>query len=98
MERGLPRPDLVIYLELGRDFQHQRVGFGEERFETKELQDLVRLQYEQVMDISKETWLKVDVDNKSPDQVLGEVILPVKRCLESVATKELGTLDFFEPN
>lgn len=96
MERGLPRPDLVIYLQLKRDAQYQRDGFGEERFETKELQDAVRLQYEQVMELSKETWLKVDVDNKKPDQVLAEFIIPVKRCLETSANKELGTLDFFE--
>lgn len=95
-ERGLPRPDLVIYLELKSEAQRQRDGFGEERFETKEMQDSVRLQYEQVMDMSKETWLKIDVENKKPDQVLAEVILPVKRCLESSASKALGTLDFFD--
>lgn len=95
-ERGLPRPDLVIYLELKRDAQHLRDGFGDERFETEEMQDSVRLQYEQVMDLSKETWLKINVDNKKPDQVLAEVIMPVKRCLESAAIKELGTLEFFD--
>lgn len=97
-ERGLPRPDLVIYLELPRENQYDRPGFGDERYETREMQDLVRLQYERVMELSKETWLKINVENKNPDQVLGEIIMPVKRCLEACSTKELGTLDFFDPS
>lgn len=92
-EKGLPKPDLVIYLELPSEAQYKRPGFGDERFETKELQELVRIQYERLMDISREQWLRIDVENKSPDQVLGEIIVPVKRCLDSCANKELGNLD-----
>jgi len=95
-EKGLPRPDLVIYLELPREAQYERHGFGEERFETKEMQDLVRIQYERVMEVSNETWLRVDVERKNPDHVLGEVIIPVKRCIETCAMKQLGTLEFLE--
>lgn len=93
-ERGLPRPDLVIYLELSREAQYQREGFGEERFETKELQELIRYQYYKIMDMSQETWLKVIVDNKNEEQVLSEIILPVERCLDACAHKEIGDLDF----
>jgi dTMP kinase len=96
MEKGLPRPDLVIYLEIPCEDQYRRPGFGDERYETREMQELVRIQYERVMELSKETWLKVNVENKTPDQVLGEIILPVKRCLDSSSQKELGTLDFFD--
>lgn len=96
MERGLPKPDLVVYLELPRESQYKREGFGDERFETKEIQDRVRVQYEKVMEVSKETWLRVDVENKSPDQVLGEIIMPVKRCIDSCARKELDVIDFFD--
>ena len=96
MERGLPRPDLVIYLELPLETQCSRPGFGDERYETVQIQEQVRSQYLKAMDISKETWLRIDVENKSPDQVLGEVIIPVKRCIDSCATKDLGTLEFFE--
>jgi dTMP kinase len=94
VEKGLPRPDLVIYLELPREAQYKRPGFGDERYETQDMQELVRLQYERVMDMSNETWLKVNVEDKSPEQILGELILHVKRCLESSSSKELGTLDF----
>lgn len=93
-EKGLPKPDLVIYLELPREAQYNRPGFGDEKFETRELQELVRGQYEQIMELSQETWLRIDVENKSPDEVLGEIIVPVKRCLEACAQKKVGDLDF----
>lgn len=93
-EIGLPRPDLVIYLELDRESQYKREGFGEERFETKELQELVRRQYEKVIAMSPDSWLRVEVTNKSPDQVLGEIIMPVRHCIEACSSKELGNLDF----
>lgn len=93
-ERGLPKPDLVIYLELPMEAQCRRSGFGDEKFETKEMQERVRCQYERIMDMSQETWLRIDVENKSPDEVLGEIIVPVKRCLEACTHKEIGDLDF----
>lgn len=93
-EIGLTRPDLVIYLELPKEAQYKRPGFGEERFETEELQEIVRQQYDKLIDKSLEPWLKVDVENKSEDEVLGEVILPVKRILESCLSKQIEDLDF----
>lgn len=93
-EIGLPKPDLVIYLELDCETQYKRDGFGDERFETKELQELIRRQYEKVIASSSEPWLRVEVDNKSPEQVLSEIIIPVRRCLESCSNSVLGNLNF----
>lgn len=97
-EKGLPKPDLVIFLELPREAQYNRPGFGDEKFETREMQELVRGQYEQLMEVSEDTWLRIDVENKGPDEVLGEVIVPVKRCLEACANKSIGDLDFYTKN
>lgn len=94
MEVGLPRPDLVIYLELAREAQVRRPGFGDERFETVEMQEKVRLEYHKVMEMSQESWLKIDVDGKSPTQLLAEIIPPVKRSIEACALNELGDLKF----
>ncbi|GAM83934.1 hypothetical protein ANO11243_019240 [Dothideomycetidae sp. 11243] len=41
-EEGLPRPDVCIFLELSATEAAQRGGWGEERYEKKELQDRVR--------------------------------------------------------
>lgn len=94
VETGLPKPDLVVYLELPKEAQYSRPGFGDERYETKEYQESVRVQYEKLIKISRENWLCIDVENKSPDQLLGELIVPVKRCLESCANEPLGNLSF----
>ena len=41
-EEGLPRPDACFFLELTAAEAAKRGGFGEERYEKKELQDRVR--------------------------------------------------------
>lgn len=96
-ERGLPKPDLVIYLELPEEVQSSRQGFGDERFENKEMQGRVRSRYEHLISISREDWIRINVDHKSPDQVLAEVVTPVLSCLDNCGKKDLGDLDFQEP-
>ncbi|KUI62419.1 Thymidylate kinase [Cytospora mali] len=41
-ELGLPRPDLVVFLDLNEEKAKERGGFGEERYETGEMQGRVR--------------------------------------------------------
>lgn len=41
-EEGLPRPDVCIFLDLAAAEAANRGGYGEERYEKKELQDRVR--------------------------------------------------------
>lgn len=94
IENGLPKPDLVIYLELPKEAQYARPGFGDERYETKEYQESIRRKYEELIKLSQENWLRLDVENKSPDQLLGEIIIPVKRCLENCMDQRLGDLKF----
>ncbi|CAK3938940.1 Thymidylate kinase [Lecanosticta acicola] len=42
MEVGLPRPDLCLFLDVKAEEAERRGGFGNERYEKKELQDRVR--------------------------------------------------------
>lgn len=44
-EVGLPRPDLVIFLDLSAEIAQQRGGFGEEKYEKKKFQQEVRKQF-----------------------------------------------------
>lgn len=39
---GLPRPDLVIFLDLTPDEAERRGGYGEEKYEKREMQENVR--------------------------------------------------------
>ncbi|THV78038.1 thymidylate kinase [Aureobasidium pullulans] len=41
-EEGLPRPDLCLFLDISAEDAAKRGGWGEERYEKKELQDRVR--------------------------------------------------------
>ncbi len=56
-DRGLPAPDAVIYLDLPVDVAQARGGFGEERYETVELQKMVAQQFRELSDGS---WHIVD--------------------------------------
>ena len=47
-DRGLPAPDCVIYLEMDPERAAARDGFGEERYETHEMQHAVRDAFRQV--------------------------------------------------
>ncbi|KAH8591011.1 thymidylate kinase-domain-containing protein [Bisporella sp. PMI_857] len=44
-EVGLPKPDLVVYLDLSPENTVKRGGYGDERYEKKELQEWVRSFY-----------------------------------------------------
>lgn len=41
-EIGLPRPDVCLFLDISSEDAAKRGGFGEERYETKKIQDRVR--------------------------------------------------------
>jgi dTMP kinase len=56
-ERGLLRPDCVLYLNLPVDQAEKRGGFGEERYETTELQKNVRANFEA---LTEDWWTTVD--------------------------------------
>jgi len=49
VDRGLPLPDLVIFLTLGDQSLDNREGFGQERYENTQLQDEVRRQFSQTV-------------------------------------------------
>ena len=51
-ERGLLRPDAVLYLDMPVDAAKTRGGFGEERYETSELQERVRTHFR----VLREDW------------------------------------------
>ena len=48
-EVGLPRPDICLFLDIAAEEQARRGGFGDERYEKRELQDRVRELYQEMM-------------------------------------------------
>lgn len=47
-DKGLPRPDLVVFLDVDEATAVQRGGYGDERYETREMQQKVRSQFEKL--------------------------------------------------
>lgn len=59
-ERGLPKPDLVLYLELSEEAAAQRSAYGFERYENLEFQAKVNFQYNNLFD---QNWKRVHVSS-----------------------------------
>ena len=88
-ERGLVRPDAVLYLNMPVDAARGRGGFGEERYETETLQREVRAQFEK---LTEDWWTVVDAD-RTVEQVAEECAAvardAVKRCAQGEECKRL---------
>lgn len=81
-EIGLPQPDLVLFLDISEEAAALRGGYGEERYEKREIQDRVRRVFGEVR---KEegfvNWKVVDA-GKGVEQVAGEVWKVVSEVVE----------------
>lgn len=68
---GLPRPDLVLYLDLPAEVAEQRGGYGKERYENTDMQARVRKVYEEHY-CDRKTWVRIDADG-TIDQVAARI-------------------------
>ncbi|SAM06091.1 hypothetical protein [Absidia glauca] len=70
---GLLSPDVVMFLDLSLDEAEKRGGFGEERYEKRDLQQRVRQEFNKVMD---QSWKMIDA-SKTMDQVHDDMVAVV---------------------
>lgn len=98
---GLPRPDLLIYLTLSATEQKKRQGFGDEIYEETEFQNCIRENYNKIFERSREeatknnetfNFLNVVADGKSPDDLLAEILEPVRQCIQENARQPLKNI------
>jgi len=75
---GLPRPDLVCFLDVSEDVAKARADFGGERYEKTEFQQEVRTNYSRLED---PTWKTVSADG-TQEEVYTELYSLVKNCIE----------------
>ncbi|XP_077563094.1 uncharacterized protein LOC144178837 [Haemaphysalis longicornis] len=61
-DRGLPQPDLVLYMSASPDVLDARAGFGKERYENAEFQAKVRAEYDRfaALESGSGRWVNVD--------------------------------------
>lgn len=88
-EKGLLKPDLVVYLTLTSEAMARRGGFGDERYETSEMQKNVRLMYERMVETP--LWKVVDAD-KTEDQLADELESIIIDKMGAVHNSSIGTL------
>ena len=91
---GLPKPDLVIYLECDIDTLASREHFGADRFETKNFQQSVKKQFENLREEAGD-WLTVDVNTLSLTETC-EKIFPTVKDLVFRLQRETHPLKYFE--
>jgi len=78
-DKGLPKPDIIFYIDLTEEDVARRAGFGDERFEKKDFQKKVREAYQQLFD---EDWQMI-----AGLQSIEEVHQNVLRNLEAYIAK-----------
>ncbi|KAJ1532458.1 hypothetical protein HK096_006680 [Nowakowskiella sp. JEL0078] len=66
---GLPKPDVVIFMDVSPEEASKRSGFGEERYEKLEFQKKV---YETFKELKDSNWKLVDA-SKDSDEVHKEI-------------------------
>ena len=69
-DRGLPKPDLVCFLDVSPEEARKRGGFGEEKYEESGFQARVRENY---LKLKEDNWKTVNTDKKSVDEVYSEL-------------------------
>lgn len=85
-DEGLPRPDVCVYLTISPDEAAKRGGFGEERYEKKEMQERVRGLFDELQRHHDERADIVEVNGgASLDEVEAAVLQVVEARLELVA-------------
>lgn len=65
---GLPRPDMVVFLDIAAEDAAKRGGYGSEKYEKKEMQDRVRELFAQVRGKSEgEDFVVVDAGRSAEE-------------------------------
>ena len=85
---GLPRPDLVCFLDVTEEVAMQRADFGGERYELTDFQRKVRENYTRLSDPS---WVTVSADG-TMEEVEKELYSIVGREVSKEEKGELGKL------
>jgi len=88
-EKGLLKPDMVVYLTLTTEAMTRRGNFGNERYETSDMQKNVKKMYERM--IETPLWQVVDAD-KSEDELTDELEKLLLKKVEETSDKPLDLL------
>ena len=73
-DKGLPKPDKVIFLDLPPATTQKRDNFGEERYETLEIQSKVREAFVGIINDNRDDIIPIDVSNCNIETVHSKIL------------------------
>jgi len=82
-DSGLPAPDLVLFLDIGPEAAAKRGGYGEERYERREMQERVRGVFKRLGEEEGRGWVEVDA-GQALDAVTQEIWEHVEPLVQGV--------------
>lgn len=89
---GLPRPDAIIFLDLEPEQAAQRGGYGEEKYETQEMQKNVRRLFGELGRLGEDEKEMVVVNaGGCVEEVHEDILRRLKVLLIHVARGDMGT-------
>lgn len=87
---GLPRPDVVLFLSISPEEATKRGGFGEEKYETTQMQKNVRALFGQIIESTPDGEDFVTIDaNGTLNEVQRLVTDAAVKCFERVDAQSL---------
>lgn len=92
-DRGLPRPDVVVYLDISTEAAAKRGQYGEERYENQEMQAKVRENFRKLREGDEEgLWHVVDAAQSLEEvsEAVGKVALAATKKVREGGEEEGG--------
>ncbi|NXV81984.1 KTHY kinase, partial [Atlantisia rogersi] len=88
---GLPKPDLILFLQLSPEEAAARGDFGNERYENSSFQERVLQSFQHLMKDNTLNWKMMDA-SKSIDDLHREIKSAAEEVMQEVQNKPLGEL------
>ncbi|GCB76061.1 hypothetical protein scyTo_0020434, partial [Scyliorhinus torazame] len=88
---GIPKPDVILFLNLNPSIAMKRGGFGNERYENLTFQELVLQQFAELMKDESLDWESLDA-SQSIDDLHQEIMTKVKKTIEKAGEEPIGEL------
>ena len=94
-DKGLPAPDVIIYLDMPIEISASRENFGEERYESFDFQKMVHSKFMDLKrsddDKGKNIWQVIDAA-RTIDEIQTDVRNIVEKTIGEIAYTEIKTL------
>ncbi|NXW50553.1 KTHY kinase, partial [Nyctiprogne leucopyga] len=88
---GLPKPDLILFLQLSPEKAAERGNFGNERYENSSFQEKVLQSFYYLMKDNTLNWKTMDA-SKSIEDLHKEIKSIAEETMQEVQNKPLGEL------